>query len=97
MGQTLLIAPGRGYAVTGDGELRLLAAFDDDGASDLLRAVLARAGGGEGDRLVDHVEPAVGGARLRRGRAGAERRAAPCSSTATSGAFTPYLPSGAFL
>ena len=44
MGQTLLIAPGRGYAVTGDGDLRLLAAFDDDSASDLLRAALAHAG-----------------------------------------------------
>jgi GNAT superfamily N-acetyltransferase len=44
-GETLLIAEQRGYAViTENGSVRLLAAYAEDGARDLLRAVLARAG-----------------------------------------------------
>jgi GNAT superfamily N-acetyltransferase len=45
-GSTLLVAPGRGYAVTETGELRLLAAVDDAAARELLVAVLAHAGAG---------------------------------------------------
>ncbi len=46
MGQRLLVAPERGYAILNpEGGLRVLAAFDEDAASALLRAVLARAEG----------------------------------------------------
>ncbi len=42
MGQTLLVSE-RAYCVVGaDGEVRLLAAFDADGAREVLRAALAR-------------------------------------------------------
>jgi len=98
MGSTLYVAPGRGYAmVRSGGIVRLLAAFDDDGARDLLRTALARAGGG--DALVEFIS-----ARQRWAvdvclQAGLEL-------TTDSGAvfldgdvgpFAPYLPSGAFL
>src|SRR3954470_3063021 len=47
MGSTLLVAPGRGYAtVRGRGMVGMLAAYDEDGARDVLRAVLARCGDG---------------------------------------------------
>src|SRR5262249_39213898 len=43
MGQTLLVVPERAYAVVNPGgELRLLAALDDDGAGGVWRAALAR-------------------------------------------------------
>jgi GNAT superfamily N-acetyltransferase len=44
-GRTLLVAPERGYAVVGHGELTVLAAVDEAAARELLRAVLARADG----------------------------------------------------
>jgi GNAT superfamily N-acetyltransferase len=99
MGQTLLIAPDRGYAVVGvaDGELRLLAAFDDDGARELLRAALARIG----DR-----EAFVSWLSAKQQWAIEECRDAGLELQANSGAvfvdgdvgpFTPYIPSGAFL
>jgi GNAT superfamily N-acetyltransferase len=43
-GMSLLVAPERGYAVTDQDEVRLLAATDEGTAQDLLRAALGRAG-----------------------------------------------------
>jgi GNAT superfamily N-acetyltransferase len=99
MGSPFLVAPGRGYAMLrGDGRtVRLLAAYDEDAARDLLRTALARADGGE--TLVEFMS-----ARQRWAidvclEAGLEL-------TTDSGAvflggdvgpFAPYLPSGAFL
>ena len=72
----LLVLPDRGYAVVRDGVVRLLAAFDEDGARELLRAVLARTrrAGRAGGGRVDHLRAGVGGGRVRRGRAGAPDR-----------------------
>jgi GNAT superfamily N-acetyltransferase len=44
-GMSLLVLPERGYAVVGPGEVRQLAALDEDGARALLLGALARAGG----------------------------------------------------
>jgi GNAT superfamily N-acetyltransferase len=99
MGQTLLIAPDRGYVVIGasDGELRILAAFDDESARVLLRAAMARVG----DR-----EVSINWLSAKQQWAIEECRDARLELRADSGAvfvggdvgpFTPYLPSGAFL
>ncbi|HET6550134.1 MAG TPA: GNAT family N-acetyltransferase [Solirubrobacter sp.] len=97
MGQTLLIAPERGYAVVGGGEVRLLAALDEDGARDLLRAALATAGDGTAtvSWLTSAQQWAIGvcldaGLELR-GDSGA------VFVDGDVGPFHPYLPSGAFL
>ena len=78
MGQTLLIAPERGYAVIGadDGELRMLAAFDDDGARELLRAALALAGDREASVswLTAKQQWAIEVCRRRRAGAAGQRR-----------------------
>jgi GNAT superfamily N-acetyltransferase len=99
MGSPFLVAPGRGYAMLrGDGgTVRLLAAYDEAAAKDLLRSAFARAAGR--DTLVEFMC-----ARQRWAidvclEAGLEL-------TTDSGAvflggdvgpFSPYLPSGAFL
>ena len=96
---TLLVVPERGYAVLGaDGDVRLLAAFDEDAARDLLRAALAAAPGGEAPRRVDHRRAAVGDRRSCL-EAGLELRtdAGAVFVGGDVGPFTPYLPSGAFL
>jgi GNAT superfamily N-acetyltransferase len=97
MGQTLLIAPERGYAVVGGGEVRLLAAFDEEAARDLLRAALATAGDGMATAswLTSAQQWAIGvcleaGLELR-GDSGA------VFVDGDVGPFRPYLPSGAFL
>jgi GNAT superfamily N-acetyltransferase len=93
---TLLVAPERGYAVTGADELRLLAAVDAAAGRDLLLAVLARADGarfavrwltGAQDWAVRTcveagLELSVGGAVCLAG---------------DIGPFRPYLPSGSYL
>lgn len=95
MGQTLLVAE-RGYAVTGDGSLRILAAYDDAAARDLLRAVLARTADGAFIAWLTAkqqwaVQVCV--------EAGLELRQefGPVFVGGDVGPFTPYLPSGAFL
>jgi GNAT superfamily N-acetyltransferase len=98
MGQTLLIAPERGYAVVSpDGELRLLAAFEDSGARELLRTVFARAGDRETSAawLTAKQQWAIEECR----DAGLELRAnwGAVFVDGDVGPFTPYLPSGAFL
>jgi GNAT superfamily N-acetyltransferase len=98
MNSTLYVAPGRGYAVArGDGILRLLAAYDDDGARDLLRTVLARAGGRETnvDFLTARQRWAVDVCL----EAGMELTtdAGAVFLDGDVGTFEPYLPNGAFL
>jgi predicted N-acetyltransferase YhbS len=98
MGQRLLIAPGRGYAVVDPGgQLRLLAAFDEDGARDLLRAVLARAGASE--MWVPWITSAQQWAIAVCVDAGLELRTdlGVVFLAGDVGPFRPYLPSGAFL
>jgi len=79
-GSRLLVLEDRAYAVLLGGQLRLLAATDEDAAAAVLRG---RAGPGrrrrrEGGRGVDHRPSGLGRADLRGGRARAlhERRAA---------------------
>ena len=91
----LLALPGRGYVALRGGEVKLLAAADEDAARRLLRTALARAGGraevswltGLQRWAVDvaveaRLELDVWGAVFVRGDVGP---------------FTPYLPSGAYL
>ena len=97
MGNALLIAPGRGYAVVREGGgVRLLAARDDEAASNLLRAALA----GVEDEL--RVEAMTAKQQWAIGvcvEAGLELRldAGAMFTSGDVGPFTPYLPSGAFL
>jgi hypothetical protein len=95
-GMSLLVAPGRGYAVTGEDEVRLVAATDEAAASDLLRAALARAG----DRKIevgwltaaqDWAVRVCVEARLELTAGGAVFLAGDV------GRFRPYIPSGAYL
>ena len=99
MGSTMLVAPGRGYAMVraDGGTVRLLAAYDEAAARDLLRTVLARAAGR--DALVEFMS-------ARQRWAIDVCLEAEMQLTTDSGAvflggdvgpFAPYLPSGAFL
>jgi GNAT superfamily N-acetyltransferase len=97
VGATILIAEDRGYAVVrGQGGIRQLAAFDEDGARDVLRAALARATGESAvDWLTERQAWAVpvcldAGLRL-------STDSGPVFVGGDVGRFTPYLPSGAFL
>lgn len=96
MGQTLLIAPGRGYAVHGNGALRMLAAFEPDGASDLLRAVLSEA---TGPVTVNFMTAAQQWAIDVCVAAKLDVQAATgvVFLGGDLGPFSPYIPSGAFL
>ncbi|MBE2316870.1 GNAT family N-acetyltransferase [Solirubrobacter sp. CPCC 204708] len=97
MGQTLLIAPERGYAVVPPGGgLRLLAARDEDAAADLLRAALARA---ESEMMVEWLTSSQQWAIRVCVEAGLELRAGTGGVFVSGevGPFRPYLPSGAFL
>ena len=97
MGQTLLVAPDRGYAVVGPGgSVRLLAAFDDEAAGDLLRAALARA---DGDVTVECLSARQQWAIAVCVDAGLRLKEGPTAIFLGGdvGPFTPYLPSGAFL
>jgi GNAT superfamily N-acetyltransferase len=96
-GAELLTLPGRGYVAHLDGEIKTLAAFDDESAAALLRSVIARVPEG-GKATVDWIgapqqwaidvavaarlELAVDGAICLRGDVGR---------------FRPYLPGGAYL
>jgi GNAT superfamily N-acetyltransferase len=95
MGQNLLIAPERGYAVYGDdGDLRLLAAFDEEAAEALLRAALAR-----GATTVWWLTALQQWAIRVCVEAGLELRSDSglVFVDGDVGRFHPYLPSGAFL
>jgi GNAT superfamily N-acetyltransferase len=97
MGQDLLIAPERGYAVVRpEGGVRLLAAVDEQAASDLLRAALARA---EGNVRIEAMTAKQQWAMAVCVEAGLELRldGGAMFTSGDVGPFTPYLPSGAFL
>jgi GNAT superfamily N-acetyltransferase len=96
MGQTLLIAPGRGYAVHGDGALRLLAAFDPGGARDLLRAVFAQA---TGKVVVNFITAAQQWAIevCMEAKVDLHTDTGVVFLGGDVGPFSPYIPSGAFL
>ena len=93
----LLVAGERGYAVTGGGSLRLLAALDEGAAADLLRAALAAVPPGDEiaiEWLTARQDWAIGpvveaGLTLRTDGAVFLR--------GDVGPFRPYLPSGAYL
>jgi len=94
-GAELFTLPGRGFAAIRDGDVKLVAASDDAGAATLLRTALARCGGhaevswltGAQRWAVDVVVEA----RMRLGVWGA------VFLRGDTGAFSPYLPSGAYL
>ena len=95
MGQTLLVSDG-GYTVFGaDGELRILAAYDEAAATDLLRAALAR---------LDHVTVMWMTERQQwaiRACVDARLELKPGEGavfvSGDVGPFRPYIPHGAFL
>jgi GNAT superfamily N-acetyltransferase len=96
MGHTLLILPGRGYAVFGEDTIRTLAAFDGESAAEVLRGALARI---EGPTTVSYVTGAQQWAVSVFHEAGLDvsGAAGPLFLGGDVGGFTPYLPSGAFL
>jgi hypothetical protein len=95
----LLVLPDRGYAVVREGVVRLLAAFDEDGARDLLRALLARFRRAGQRAVVEWITSAQGWAVEVCVEAGLELRtgAGAVFLGGDAGPFRPYLPSGAYL
>jgi GNAT superfamily N-acetyltransferase len=98
MGLTLVIAEDRGYAmIRSDAGVRQLAAFDEDGARDVLRAALAHL---EGHTIaVESLSALQAWAVPVCLDAGLELRGGSGAlfTGGDVGPFTPYLPSGAFL
>lgn len=97
MGSTILMAEGRGYAVTrGNGPIRLLAAYDEAAGQDVLRAVLARSNGHVAVEWITSRQSWAVPVCL---EAGLELRTdtGPVFTDGDVGPFSPYLPSGAFL
>lgn len=96
-GHKLLVHPGRGFATGGRGSVSLLAARDEEAATDLLRALLAASGEGkiEVEWLTAQQQWAV-----RVCRAAGLSFNLNWGALLTSGdvgPMTPYLPSGAYL
>jgi GNAT superfamily N-acetyltransferase len=96
-GSRLLVLPERGYAMVRGGEVRLLAAYDDESAATLLRACLAAADGEES--TVEFITSAQQWAIAPCVEAGLELRSEGGAVFVGGdvGPFTPYLPSGAYL
>jgi hypothetical protein len=98
-GSTLLVAPGRGYSVVKQGQVRLVAALDEEAAVTVLRAALAHAADAGDSAFVEWLTAgqqwAIGvcvEARLElRSNSGA------VFLSGDVGPFRPYLPSGAYL
>lgn len=96
MGRRLLIAEERGYAVYGtDGEVRIVAAYDEEAAADLLKAALARIEEATVLWLTESQQWAIqvcveAGLELRTGQG-------TVCVAGDVGPFRPYLPNGAFL
>jgi predicted N-acetyltransferase YhbS len=97
LGADLLVVPDRGYALVRDHVVRLLAAADEEAARDLLRAVLAGAGGQE--VTIEWLTERQGWALDVCLDAGLDLQVAPSVvfTDGEIGPFRPYLPSGAFL
>lgn len=96
-GSSLLVVEDRGYVVVEDSKVRLLAALDPAAAQDLMRAVLAGTPSG-GSARVDWLGADQQWALPVVLEAGLELKASSAVFVRGEvGAFTPYLPSGAFL
>jgi hypothetical protein len=95
-GGRFLVLPERGYAIVHSGEIRLLAAFDDDAAATILRGCLALTEDAASVRWITSaqnwaVAPCV--------EAGLEVKTdgGAVFLGGDVGPFAPYLPSGAYL
>jgi GNAT superfamily N-acetyltransferase len=98
-GHRLLVLPDRGYALVRDGVVRLLAAFDDESARVLLRAILAEAARTRAFALVEWITAAQNWAVDVCVEAGLELQTAAGAVFLGGdvGRFRPYMPSGAYL
>ena len=98
-GQELLIAPGRGYAMRLGGTVRLLAAFDEEGAAEVLRGALARMEAEGESANVEWMTARQGWAIPVCLEAGLlfSTNAGPVFTGGDVGPFRPYLPNGAYL
>ena len=98
-GSSLVVAPGRGYALVSAGRVRLLAALDEAAARAVLRAALARAAAAGDEALVEWITTGQNWAVGTCLDAGLELRTTcgPVFTGGDVGPFRPYLPSGAYL
>jgi len=98
-GSRLLVLEDRAYAVLLGGQLRLLAATDEDAAAAVLRGVLARAAAGGEKAVVEWITARQGWAVRTCVGAGLElsTSAGPLFTGGDVGPFAPYLPNGAYL
>ena len=98
-GSRLLVLEDRAYAVLLGGQLRLLAATDEDAAAAVLRGVLARAAAGGEKAVVEWITARQGWAVRTCVEAGLElsTSAGPLFTGGDVGPFAPYLPNGAYL
>ena len=95
----LLVAPERGYAVVLRGAVRLLAAFDDDGAAAVLRGALAHAAAHADAVHVERLTARQSWAARVCVEAGLQLSptSGPVFTAGDVGPFRPYLPSGSYL
>jgi len=98
-GNRMLVAPGRGYAVLRGGQVRICAAFDEDGARTVLRGALAQLAAEGREAYVTWLTAAQPWALDVCLEARLELRADEgCVFLGGDvGPFHPYLPSGAYL
>jgi GNAT superfamily N-acetyltransferase len=98
-GADLLVAPGRGYAVVLGGNVRLLAAFDDEGAAAVLRGAIAHAATKAESVNVEWLTARQPWATAVCLEAGLQLSAncGPVFTGGDVGPFRPYLPSGSYL
>jgi len=97
-GVQLLVVPDRGYALTSAGEVRLVAAYDEPAAADLLRAAIAAAPAGARASVNWLTSAQQGWALPVVLEAGLElRMGGAVFLRGEVGPFRPYLPIGAYL
>jgi len=98
-GCDLLVAPDRGYACVLDGSVRLLAAFDDDGAAAVLRGAIAHAATKAASVHVEWLTARQSWATRVCVKAGLHlsTTSGPVFLGGDVGPFRPYLPTGAYL
>jgi GNAT superfamily N-acetyltransferase len=98
-GAELLIAPDRGYALLMGGTVRILAAFDEDGAAAVLRGALARIAALGLEANVEWITARQAWAVPVCLAAGLSfsTNAGPVFTAGDVGPFKPYLPSGSYL
>lgn len=98
-GCSLLVAPERGYALLLGGQVRLLAALDENAAGTVLRACLARVAAAGEKAHVEWISASQDWAVSTCLEAGLELRTdcGPVFTDGDVGPFRPYLPNGAYL